>query len=49
MPKENENIGLNNVKRQLELMYKDYDMQVKHTCILFNVFLRINLKNHAKI
>ena len=47
--KENENIGLNNVKRQLELMYKDYDLQVRHTDKLFNVFLTINLKSHAKI
>lgn len=47
--KENENIGLNNVKRQLELMYKDYDMQVKHTASFFNVCLKINLKSHAKI
>ena len=49
IPKENENIGLNNVKRQLELMYKDYDMKVRHTDNLFNVFLTINLKSHAKI
>lgn len=49
MPKEDENIGLNNVKRQLELMYKDYDLQVGHSDRLFNVFLTINLKSHAKI
>ncbi len=46
---ENENIGLNNVKRQLELMYKDYDLQVRHTATLFNVFLTINLNSYAKI
>jgi two-component system LytT family sensor kinase len=45
----NENIGLSNVKRQLEMMYKDYDMQVKQTSTLFNVYLAINLKSHAKI
>lgn len=49
MPKENENIGMSNVKRQLELLYKDYDIQVRHTATIFNVFLTINLKSHAKI
>lgn len=45
----NENIGLSNVKRQLEMMYKDYKMQVKHTSTLFSVLLSLNLKSHAKI
>ena len=44
-----ENIGLSNVKRQLELMYKDYDMQVQHENSFFKVHLTINLKDHAKI
>jgi LytS/YehU family sensor histidine kinase len=45
----NGNIGLSNVKRQLELMYKEYKMQVQNDPALFKVFLTINLKSHAKI
>jgi two-component system, LytTR family, sensor kinase len=44
-----ENIGLSNVRRQLELMYKEYDMQVKSGESDFKVYLTINLKSHAKI
>ena len=44
-----EHIGLSNVKRQLELMYDDYDMQVKNETNLFKVNLIINLQSHAKI
>jgi sensor histidine kinase YesM len=44
-----ENIGLSNVKRQLELMYSDYDMQVKNETSLFKISLTINLQSHAKI
>ena len=45
----NENIGLRNVKRQLELMYKDYELLVKSENALFRVCLTINLKKDAKI
>lgn len=45
----NENIGLRNVKRQLELMYKEYNMQVQNEPSIFKVCLTINLANHAKI
>lgn len=45
----NENIGLSSVRRQLELMYTDYDLQVKNEDSLFKVFLRINFKTHATI
>jgi hypothetical protein len=45
----NESIGLNNVRRQLELMYKDYDMNVQNEDSVFKVSLKINLKSHAKI
>ncbi len=41
-------IGLNNVKRQLELLYADYDMQVLNETAVFIVLLTINLKSHAK-
>jgi len=45
----NENIGLRNVKRQLELMYKEYELAVKNERGLFKVCLTINLKKDAKI
>jgi len=45
----NENIGLSNVKRQLELMYKEYNMHVKSENSLPKVCLKINLKSDAKI
>jgi hypothetical protein len=45
----NENIGLSNVKRQLELMYKEYNMLIKSETSLFKVCLTINLKSDAKI
>ncbi|MEO7046889.1 MAG: histidine kinase [Ferruginibacter sp.] len=44
-----EKIGLKNVKRQLELMYKDYEMHVKNELSLFKVFLTINLKSNAEV
>lgn len=44
-----ENIGLSNVRRQLELMYNEYEMQVKNADSDFKVCLTINLKSHAKI
>ena len=45
----NDHIGLSNVKRQLELMYADYDIQVNQEESSFQVALRINLDSHAKI
>lgn len=44
-----ENIGLSNVKRQLELMYSDYHMRVENETNLFKISLTINLQSHAKI
>lgn len=44
-----ENIGLKNVKRQLELMYKEYDVVVKNEMSLFKVCLTINLKSNAQV
>lgn len=41
-------IGLNNVKRQLELLYTEYDMQVVSETSVFIVLLTINLKSYAK-
>jgi len=41
-------IGLNNVKRQLELLYTDYDLQVINEPAVYLVLLTINLQSHAK-
>ncbi len=41
-------IGLNNVKRQLELLYTEYEMRVVNENSVFNVLLTINLKSYAK-
>jgi hypothetical protein len=45
----NENIGFKNVKRQLELMYKEYNLLVKNELSLFKVGLTINLKSNAEV
>lgn len=44
-----DNIGLSNVRRQLELMYKDYKLDVQDQQNRFKVHLTINLDSHAKI
>jgi hypothetical protein len=44
----NESIGLKNVRRQLELLYTDFNMQVSNEESLFTVSLSINLKTHEK-
>jgi two-component system LytT family sensor kinase len=44
----NESIGLQNVKRQLELIYSEYDFQVFHEPHLFKIALSINLKRNEK-
>jgi two-component system, LytTR family, sensor kinase len=41
-------IGLSNVKRQLELLYTEYDIQVLNESSVFIVLLTINLKTYAK-
>jgi LytS/YehU family sensor histidine kinase len=43
------NIGLNNVKRQLELMYTDYDLLLNNVDHTFKVHLEINLNSYVKI
>jgi two-component system, LytTR family, sensor kinase len=43
------NIGLNNVKRQLELMYRDHELTVNKDNHIFKVFLTINLDSYVKI
>jgi two-component system, LytTR family, sensor kinase len=42
-----ENIGLSNLRRQLELLYTDHELEVKHECDLFSTTLKINLASHA--
>lgn len=44
-----EGIGLRNVRRQLELMYREYDLQVREEEKYFSVLLTINLRSHEKI
>jgi two-component system, LytTR family, sensor kinase len=44
-----DNIGLRNVRRQLELMYKEYDLQVKNEPNIFSVSLFINLTTYAQV
>ena len=44
-----ENIGLTNVRRQLELLYKDYEVIVQNEPSLFKVSLTINLQSYANI
>ena len=42
-----ENIGLPNLRRQLELLYKDYDLSVKQGGSVFTATLKINLASHV--
>jgi two-component system, LytTR family, sensor kinase len=42
-----ENIGLSNIRRQLELLYKDYDLSVTQGESEFTVKLKINLTSHV--
>jgi two-component system, LytTR family, sensor kinase len=42
-----ENIGLSNLRRQLELLYTDYNLSVKHSDSGFSATLKINLASHV--
>jgi LytS/YehU family sensor histidine kinase len=42
-----ENIGLSNLRRQLELLYKDYDLSVQQGESEFTAILKINLTSHV--
>ncbi len=42
-----ENIGLSNLRRQLQLLYTDYDLSVKQDESLFTATLKINLASHV--
>lgn len=45
----NQCIGLNNIKRQLELMYKEHEMDVVRHEKTFKVIITINLDSYGKI
>jgi len=47
--KENGSIGLSNIKRQLELMYKDYKINVESGSETFKVNIAINLDSYGKV
>ena len=42
-----ENIGLSNLRRQLELLYKDYNLFVQQKDSVFTATLKINLASHV--
>jgi sensor histidine kinase YesM len=42
-----ENIGLSNIRRQLELLYKEYDLSVRQDDMEFTAILKINLSSHV--
>jgi LytS/YehU family sensor histidine kinase len=42
-----ENIGLSNLRRQLELLYKEYHLSVQHQKSVFIATLKINLASHV--
>ncbi|OQP53613.1 sensor histidine kinase [Niastella populi] len=44
-----DNIGLRNVRRQLELMYNEYDLQLQNEPGTFSVQLFINLTSYAQV
>ena len=45
--KVKENIGLSNLRRQLELLYTDYDLSVQQSESEFTATLKINLGSHV--
>jgi two-component system LytT family sensor kinase len=44
-----ENIGLSNVRRQLELLYKDYEVSINCEDTTYMVFVKINLREYANL
>jgi two-component system LytT family sensor kinase len=44
-----ENIGLSNVRRQLELLYREHEFVIKCEATVFKVFLRVNLRRYANL
>jgi sensor histidine kinase YesM len=48
-PHKNNNIGLVNVRRRLELTYKDYDLDIRDEAHSYRVCLSLNLGSHVEI
>jgi sensor histidine kinase YesM len=44
-----ENIGLTNVRRQLELLYKEHEVSIICEAAVFKVFLKVNLRKYANL
>ena len=44
-----ENIGLTNVRRQLELLYKEHEVSINCEDAIFRVLLKINLRRYANL
>lgn len=44
-----ENIGLTNVRRQLELLYREHEVSINCEPAVFKVFLKINLRQYANL
>jgi LytS/YehU family sensor histidine kinase len=42
-----ENIGLSNLRRQLQLLYADYNLSVQQGASVFTATLKINLASHV--
>ena len=42
-----DNIGLGNIRRQPELLYKEHEMQIKNQQKTFTVILEINLNSYG--
>ena len=42
-----ENIGLSNLRRQLELLYSEYHLTVEQSDSVFTAKLKINLNSHV--
>lgn len=42
-----EKIGLSNLRRQLQLLYTDYDLSVQQNASVFTATLKINLASHV--
>jgi two-component system LytT family sensor kinase len=46
---ETEQIGLANIRRQLELLYPDHELTITNRPTSFKVFLKLNLNAHSQI
>ena len=46
-PRVKENIGLSNLRRQLQLLYTDYTLSIQQNESAFTATLKINLKSHV--